>query len=52
VTDTTTFDTPHVPLGVGRIIGDTFSFLYRKLPVVLVLGFLPALIELMISTTC
>ncbi len=46
MTDTTTFDTPHVPLGVGRIIGDTFSVLYRKLHIVLVLGFIPALIEL------
>ena len=49
VTDTTTFDTPHVPLGVGRIIGDTFSVLFRKLPIVLVLGFIPALIELMLG---
>lgn len=46
MTDTTTFDSPHVPLKVGRIIGDTFYVLYRKFPVVLLLAFIPALIEL------
>ena len=30
---------------MGRIIGDTFSILFRKLPLILLLGFVPAIVE-------
>ncbi len=46
----TTFDDTRAPLGVGRIVGDTFSILFRKLPAILILGFIPALVQLLIVT--
>ncbi len=44
----TTFDDTRAPLGVGQIVGDTFSILFRKLPAILILGFIPALIQILI----
>ncbi len=41
-----TFDRPRLPLGVGRIIGGSVSILFRKLPVVILPGFVLALIDL------
>lgn len=46
----TAYETSHAPLGVGRIVGDTFSILFRKLPAILLLGFVPALIELFLGS--
>lgn len=41
-------ETSKMPLGVGRVVGDTFSILFRKLPVIILLGFIPALVQLLI----
>jgi hypothetical protein len=35
----------HIPLGVGNIVGETFSIFFKKIHIVLLLGFVPALIE-------
>ena len=35
-----------MPLGVGRILGESFSILFRKLPVVILPGFVLALIDM------
>ncbi|WP_377194588.1 hypothetical protein [Ruegeria meonggei] len=40
---------PHVPLGVGAVLGDSFSILFRRLPAVALLGFIPALIDVILN---
>ncbi len=35
----------HVPLGAGTIVGDTFSIFFKKIHLVLLLAFIPALLE-------
>ncbi len=44
----TTFDDTRAPLGVGQIVGDTFSILFKKLPAILIMSFIPALIQILI----
>lgn len=41
---------PRTPLGVGSLIGDTFSVFFRKLPAILVLAFVPALLQNVLET--
>ena len=41
--------TANAPLGVGRIISESFSILFRNIVPVMVLGFVPSLIGLLIS---
>lgn len=41
--------TSRASLGAGRIIGDTFSIFFKKIPAILLLGFVPALIELVLN---
>lgn len=40
---------PRQPLGVGAIIGDSFSILFRNIPAVAILGFVPMLISILLS---
>jgi len=48
MTDTT--QTPaHVPLGIGILIGDSFSILFRNFAPVVLIGFIPTLIGILIS---
>lgn len=47
---TMTPDTPaQTPLGVGKLISESLTILYRNIPAVMVLGFLPILAQLLIS---
>ncbi|MBO9434079.1 hypothetical protein J7394_07685 [Ruegeria sp. R13_0] len=39
----------HMPLGVGAIVGETFSIFFKKIHLVLLLGFIPALIEVIVN---
>lgn len=38
-----------MPLGVGAIVGETFSIFFKKIHLVLLLGFIPALIEVIMN---
>jgi len=39
----------HVPLRVGSVVGDTFTILFQKLPAIVVLGFIPALVDVILN---
>ncbi len=39
----------HIPFGVGTVISDTFSIFFRKIHIVLLLGFIPALVDVVLS---
>ncbi len=39
----------HVPFGAGNVVGETFSIFFRKIHLVLLLGFVPALIEVIVN---
>ena len=47
--DTATSDF-HTPFGGGAILGDTFSIFFRKIHYVALLGFIPALIDVLLSS--
>ena len=51
MTDTANPEYPeaHMPLGVGTIVGETFSIFFKKIHLVLLLGFIPALIEVIVN---
>lgn len=40
---------PHIPLGIGNLIGDSFSILFRNFVPVVLISFVPTLIGLLIS---
>lgn len=40
----------HVPLRVGSVVGDTFTILFQKLPAIVVLGFIPALVDVILNS--
>lgn len=39
----------HTPFGVGSVVGDSFSILFKKLPAVALLGFVPALVDVTLN---
>ena len=41
----------HVPLGVGQIVGESFSLLFKRLGVFFLLTFVPTLISIGISVS-
>lgn len=41
----------HTPFGVGSVVGDSFSILFSKLPVVALLGFIPALFDVILTNS-
>lgn len=47
----TTHSDPHIPFGTGAIVAETFSILFKKLHIIVLLGFIPALIELILTTS-
>ena len=47
--DTATSDV-HAPFGVGAVLSDTFSIFFRKIHIVILLGFIPALIDVIVNT--
>ncbi|NVO57817.1 hypothetical protein HW561_18630 [Rhodobacteraceae bacterium B1Z28] len=49
MTDTVNPDL-HVPFGVGAVISDTFSIFFRKIHLVILLGFIPALVDVIVNT--
>ncbi|WP_298937759.1 hypothetical protein [uncultured Ruegeria sp.] len=40
----------HVPFGVGTVVSDTFSIFFKKIHIVILLGFIPALIDVILNT--
>jgi len=49
--DSSTMDTPKQPLGVGGLIGQSFSIFFQNFIKVMLVGFIPTLLGLMISGT-
>lgn len=48
MTDTAHPET-HMPFGVGAVVSDTFSIFFRKLHIIILLGFIPALIDVIVN---
>ncbi|WP_434054867.1 MAG: hypothetical protein RDA78_08385 [Roseibium sp.] len=40
---------PHMPLGVGSLVGESFSILFRQFFPILVIGFVPSLLGVLLS---
>ncbi|MEM1005886.1 MAG: hypothetical protein AAGK26_10905 [Pseudomonadota bacterium] len=46
----TTHSQIHVPFGAGAVVADTFSVFFKKIHVVILLGFIPALFEVIVNS--